>query len=276
MERWAIGASPRLPVPTADILHYPTFDSVGGKPRTIDLILKRPSSGFRPPWPVMINLHGGPASQWRPEWDARDALFQRMGIAILEPNVRGSTGFGKTFAKLDEVDNEKAPCVMWARYWTGSGRVPISTHCASVSLAVVWRISVLATMVHYSNAIRCGVDLFGIADLAANVEASSQEMFVDIQRAEYGDERDSATRAFLDSISPINHVANITVPILIFQGANDVRVKPDQSRKMVAQLQTLGREVRFIEANNEGHGINMPVNQLYLGAAVADFVRSSW
>ncbi|HEY4978429.1 MAG TPA: prolyl oligopeptidase family serine peptidase [Candidatus Acidoferrum sp.] len=275
IEQWAIGeASARAPVPSAENLYYSTFDFVGGKPREIDLIFKKPTSEFPPPWPVIINLHGGPAAQWQPEWDPIDALFQRMGVAILEPNVRGSTGFGKEFTTLDDREKrEDAVRDVGALLDWIQTRPDLDGSRVGVFGASYGGYLSLATMVHYSNRLRCGVDLFGISDLGKEVEASSQEHFVDVQRAEYGDERDPKTRAFLDSISPINHVESINVPILIFHGANDVRVKPEQSRKMVAQLEALGRDVRYIEANNEGHGITMPLNQLYLGSAIADFFR---
>ena len=275
IEQWAIGEAPaRAPVPSAENLYYPTFDSVDGKPREINLIFKKPTSEFPPPWPVIINLHGGPAAQWRPQWDPIDALFQRLGIAILEPNVRGSTGFGREFTTLDDGQKrEDAVRDVGALLDWIKTRPDLDGSRVGVLGASYGGYLSLATMTHYSDRLRCGVDLFGVSDLANQVEASSQEMFVDMQRAEYGDERDPKTRAFLDSISPINHVENINVPILIFQGANDVRVKPVQSRKMVARLEALGRNVRYIEANNEGHGVDMPLNQLYLGSAIVDFYR---
>ena len=80
-------------------------------------------------------------------------------------------------------------------------------------------------------------------------------------------------RAFLDSISPIAHADRITVPLLIYQGANDARVKPAQSEHMVARLDSLGRTVWYVTAANEGHGLEQPLNQLYVGTAVLDLMK---
>jgi len=274
-KRWSMGEPPaRSPVPSADILFYPTFDSVDGKPRQINVLLRPPPPEFSPPWPVMITLHGGPAAASRPDWSPIDAMFQHLGVAVLEPNVRGSTGFGKQFQTLDDQEKRQDAVkdVGALLDWIKTNPQLDASRVCVLGGSYGGYLS-LATLVQYSNRLRCGVDLFGMSDLGKAVEASSQEHFVDIQRAEYGDERDPKTRAFLDSISPINHTASITVPVLIFQGANDVRVKPEQSRQMVDRLEKLGRDVRYIEADNEGHGLEMPLNQLYFGASVADFVK---
>ncbi len=272
---WATGKAPsRTPVPSAQILSYPTFDSVDGKPRTINLLLKPPTAEFAQPWPVLINLHGGPALAWRPHWDPVDATLQRAGVAILEPNVRGSAGFGKQFQTLDDQDKrEDAVRDVGALLdWIQKNPQLDASRVCVMGGSYGGYLS-LATLTHYSNRLRCGIDMFGLADLAKFLEDSREEMFVDVQRAEYGDERDPKVRAYLDSISPINHAENITVPLMIFQGANDVRVKPEQSRQMVERLERLGRDVRYIEANNEGHGLDMPLNRLYFGASVVDFLN---
>jgi dipeptidyl aminopeptidase/acylaminoacyl peptidase len=130
----------------------------------------------------------------------------------------------------------------------------------------------LATLVNYSDRVRCGFDLFGISDLAGYVEASREEHFPEAQRREFGDERDPAMRAFLDSISPVNRAAAIRAPLLVFQGANDVRVKPEESRRMVASIREAGGDVRYVEAANEGHGFENPLNLLYVAAAAMDFL----
>lgn len=275
LKRWALGDAPReAPPPEAEVLTYPTFDSVSGAPRRIDVIVRRPSAEFKPPWPVLIWLHGGPTDQALPLPQPGASVFLRHGIAVLEPNVRGSGGFGKTFAELDDgrrredAVRDVGALLDWVstRSELDASRVAVIGGSSGGYLS-------LATLVHYSRRLRCGIDLFGFSNLTSFLEESVHGHFPDVQRAEYGDERDPRTRAFLDSISPINHADQITVPVFIYQGANDPRVKRAESRRMVARLESLGRTVWYFEAANEGHGLDHPLNQLYVGTAMLDFLK---
>jgi dipeptidyl aminopeptidase/acylaminoacyl peptidase len=276
LTQWSKGSPPaRAPLPAPVSTSYPTFDSVGGQPRRINVVLHAPPPSFPPPWPVLIRLHGGPTQQSLPMPDLTLAPFRRAGIAVLAPNVRGSTGFGKTFASLDDGRNrEDAVRDVGALLdWIAAQPEFDSTRVAVLGGSYGGYLS-LATLVHYSNRLRCGVDLFGMSSLTDFLAESEREMFPQDQRAEYGDERDPATRAFLDSISPITHADRIRVPVLIYQGDNDPRVNPVESRRMVARLDSLGRTVWYIEAANEGHGLEHPLNQLYVGTAVLDMMRT--
>ncbi len=272
---WAQGPPPaRAPLPAPMAIDYPTFDSVGGRPRMINMIVQPPPVEFKPPWPVMINLHGGPVEQELPVPDARYAAFRRLGIAVLEPNVRGSTGFGKTFASLDDGRNRENAVrdVGSLLDWIATQPDLDASRVAVIGGSYGGYLS-LATLVHYSSRLRCGVDLFGISSIPDFLAESEHEFYPEIQRAEFGDERDPSMRAFLDSISPIAHADRITVPLLIYQGANDARVKPAQSEHMVARLDSLGRTVWYVTAANEGHGLEQPLNQLYVGTAVLDLMK---
>jgi dipeptidyl aminopeptidase/acylaminoacyl peptidase len=115
------------------------------------------------------------------------------------------------------------------------------------------------------------MELFGISDFVTFLQASEDGHYPEAQRAEYGDERDPATRAFLESISPARHAERIRVPLLIYQGANDVRVKAQESRQMVERIRAAGGTVTYVEADDEGHGLEQPLNQLYLGSLVSEF-----
>jgi pimeloyl-ACP methyl ester carboxylesterase len=103
------------------------------------------------------------------------------------------------------------------------------------------------------------------------LQASEDGHFPEAQRAEFGDERDPAMRAFLESISPARHAERIRVPLLIFQGANDVRVKAQQSRQMVERSRAADGTVTYVEAADEGHNIEQPLNQLYFGSLMSEF-----
>ncbi len=275
LTRWAQGAPPaRAPLPPPASHSYPTFDSVGGRPRLINVVLQPPPAEFKPPWPVMINLHGGPIEQDVPVPDARYAAFRRLGIAVLEPNVRGSTGFGKTFAALDDGRNRENAVrdVGSLLDWIATQPNLDASRVAVIGGSYGGYLS-LATLVHYSDRLRCGVDLFGISSIPDFLAESEHEFYPEVQRAEWGDARDPAMRAFLDSISPITHADRITVPVLIYQGGNDPRVNAAESERMVSRLDSLGRTVWYVTAANEGHGLEHPLNQLYVGTAVLDLMK---
>ncbi|MGH6630254.1 MAG: S9 family peptidase, partial [Burkholderiales bacterium] len=105
LERWTFSETGGLNPETfqeAQLIHFPTFDQVAGKPRTLAAFVTRPPARFKPPYPVIIDIHGGPEGQSRPAFQGRyDYFMNEMGIALIEPNVRGSTGYGKSFTKLD-------------------------------------------------------------------------------------------------------------------------------------------------------------------------------
>jgi dipeptidyl aminopeptidase/acylaminoacyl peptidase len=105
VERWTFSETGGLNPETfqeADLIHFPTFDQVASKPRALAAFVTRPPAKFKPPYPVVINIHGGPEGQSRPGFQGRyDYFMNEMGIALIEPNVRGSTGYGKSFTKLD-------------------------------------------------------------------------------------------------------------------------------------------------------------------------------
>jgi dipeptidyl aminopeptidase/acylaminoacyl peptidase len=194
-------------------------------------------------------------------------LLREQGITIIAPNIRGSSGYGKTYQALDDrFKREDAVRDIGALLdWVGK-REDLDSKRVAIIGGSYGGYMTLASLVHYSSRLRCGCDLFGMSDLNAELNESAEHHFPEIQRKEYGDNRDPVVRAFLDSISPINRAELITVPLLIFQGSNDVRVKPDQSRRIVNELDALGHQVYYIEAGNEGHGIRNPLNLLFMGA----------
>ena len=275
LSRWALGDPPRtVPPPDAEVRTYPTFDSVGGVRRRIDVIVRRPPATFNASWPVLIWLHGGPMEQAIPLPQPAQAFILRNGIAVLEPNFRGSGGFGKTFAALDDGRRrEDAVRDVGALLdWIATRPEFDASRVAVIGGSYGGYLS-LATLVHYSRRLRCGIDIFGFSSLTSFLEESVDAHFPEVQRAEYGDERDPRTRAFLDSISPINHAEQSTAPVLIYQGANDPRVKTAESRRMVARLESLGHTVWYVEAANEGHGFAHPLNQAYFGTVLLDFLK---
>jgi len=263
LTRW-VGPEPKeAEVPDARLVRYPTFDSVAGGPRTIAaFVYPGVGEGARP---VLIDIHGGPESQAR--ITTGFTLPQKLGVTVITPNVRGSTGYGKTFTLLDNgVRREDAVRDIGALLdWIGQqpdmdpGRIMVSGGSYGGYM-------VLASLVHFGARIRCGVDIVGISHFVTFLE-NTADYRRDLRRAEYGDESDPEMRAFLDSISPLNNAERIQSRVMILQGANDPRVPVTESRQFVERLRANGLDVAYLEASNEGHGFSSPWNSIYAGVA---------
>jgi dipeptidyl aminopeptidase/acylaminoacyl peptidase len=173
---------------------------------------------------------------------------------VIVPNVRGSTGYGKTYVQLDNAakreDSVKdiGALLDWIRTQPGLDASRIVVYGQSYGGYMV-----LACMTHYSDRLAGAVDRYGISNWVSfltNTEAYRR----DLRRAEYGDERDPAMRAVFDRISPLNNVAKITKPMLIMQGLNDPRVPASESRQIVDALRARGIAAGYVQFKDEGHG----------------------
>jgi dipeptidyl aminopeptidase/acylaminoacyl peptidase len=177
-----------------------------------------------------------------------------MGVAIVEPNVRGSLGYGKTFVGLDNgrlrEDSVKdiGSLLDWVATQPGldARRIVVAggSYGGYMSLAVA---------THYSDRIAGSVDVVGIANFVTFLE-NTESYRRDLRRVEYGDERDPAMRAFLTSISPVTHAQDIRKPLLVAQGRNDPRVPYTESEQIVDTVKKNGAPVWYVLADNEGHG----------------------
>ena len=267
--RWMQPGSDEEDLPPVKLIHYPTFDSVQGSPRMTPAFMFSAAPTHEGLHPVLIDIHGGPAMQARPvAFNPMYNVMRQRGVTIIAPNVRGSAGYGKTYLALDDQRHrEDAVRDIGALLDWIATQPTLDKNRVAVMGGSYGGYMTLASLTHYSDRLRCGCDLFGISNFNSYLEASQQHHLPEAQRAEFGDERDPAMRAFLDSISPVNQANRITVPVLIFQGANDVRVKPEESRQMVARIHAHGGTVYYIEAADEGHGLTQPLNLLYFGAA---------
>jgi dipeptidyl aminopeptidase/acylaminoacyl peptidase len=222
---------------------------------------------------VVIDIHGGPTAQSLALANPTDSVVL-SGVTVIRPNVRGSTGYGKTYESLDDRERREdavqdiGSLLDWIATQPDLDRERVAVTGGSYGGYMS-----LATLVHYSSRLRCGVDLFGISDLPAFLEESEKGHFPEAQRGEFGDGRDPAVRQFLLSVSPATHADRIGVPLMIYQGANDVRVKPQQSRAMVRRIREAGGRVTYLEVPNEGHGLNQPLTQFYVAAAAMEFME---
>jgi len=253
------------------LIEYATYDTVlGGQYRKI------PAYYFKPqgegPFPVVIYLHGGPEGQFTPYFSsAFNFWLNEMGIAVIAPNVRGSSGYGKTFLKMDN-DTLRENSVKDAGAlldWIAS-QPELNKDKVAVFGGSYGGYMVLAMMTHYNDRIAAGVDMVGISNFVTFLENTSGYR-QDLRRVEYGDERLPEMREFLQKISPLNNAANITKPLFVGQGLNDPRVPASEAEQIAAAIRANGGEVWYMLAKDEGHGFQKKSNRDYYYLAVALF-----
>ena len=233
-----------------------------------------PAAKFAGKRPVIVAIHGGPESQARPIYQGRNNYFlNEMGVAILYPNVRGSSGFGKTYVALDNgfkrEDSYKdiEALLRWLKLQPklDGDRIMITggSYGGHMTLAVATR---------YNDLITCSVDIVGMSSLVTFLE-HTEPYRRDLRRVEYGDERDPQMRAFLERIAPMNHVGDLKKPIFIVAGANDPRVPKSEADQMAAALRQQETPVWYLAAKDEGHGFAKKKNADFQFYATILFVE---
>ena len=210
----------------------------------------------------VIEIHGGPEGQSRPGYSAwTQYLVNELGYAVLQPNVRGSTGYGRTFTMLDngrlreDSVRDIGALLVWISAQPGldAGRVVVSGGSYGGYM-------VLASMVAFGDRLRGGIDIVGISNFVTFL-TNTAPYRRDLRRVEYGDERDPAMRRFLQRISPLTRAEAIRKPLLVIQGLNDPRVPASESEQMVARVRANGAEVWYLAARDEGHGFRKKSNR---------------
>jgi dipeptidyl aminopeptidase/acylaminoacyl peptidase len=131
---------------------------------------------------------------------------------------------------------------------------------------------VLASMVHYADRLRCGIDSVGISNFVTFLE-NTEAYRRDLRRVEYGDERIPEMREFLQSISPLTNAGKIVDPLFVVQGKNDPRVPMSEAEQVVSTVRNNGGTVWYLLANDEGHGFKRKSNRDYLSYAMTMFLR---
>ncbi len=271
IERWT---QSETEVPTqdfrpAELVKWKSFDG-----RTIAGFLYRPPARFSGRRPVLIGIHGGPEGQSQTEFLGRlNYYLNELGIAYIEPNVRGSTGYGKTFALLDNgfLRENSYKDINALFDWIAAQPDLDSTRIAVMGGSYGGH-ATLAVSAFYSSRIRCAVDIVGMSNLVTFLE-HTEGYRRDLRRAEYGDERDPKMRAFLERIAPMNNIEKIKKPILVIAGKNDPRVPESESDQIVAALQKQGTPVWYLLAGDEGHGYQKQPNRDYSSYVTLAFLR---
>ena len=273
LTRWTqhepAGADPATFV-EPDLARWKSFDG-----RTISgFVYRAPAAKFPGKRPVVVNIHGGPEGQFQPGFMGRNNYFtNEMGISVIYPNVRGSSGYGKSFLKLDDgrlrEDSVKDIGALFDWIATqpdlDASRIMVTggSYGGYMSLAV-------STL--YSDRIAASIDIVGISNFVTFLE-NTESYRRDLRRVEYGDERDPEMRKFLDAISPLNRAAQIKKPLFVVQGKNDPRVPFTEAEQIVATLKRGGTPVWYMVAADEGHGFAKKANADYQFYATIEFMR---
>jgi dipeptidyl aminopeptidase/acylaminoacyl peptidase len=255
------------------LIEFETFDKVNNKPRKIPAFYYKPTKATGK-IPVVIEIHGGPEGQSLPSFDPfRSFLVNELGIAVIEPNVRGSTGYGKSFVKLDNGMKREESVQDIGKLIEWIGKQPeLDASRIAVSGGSYGGYMVLASMVHFNDKLRCGVDVVGISNFVTFLK-NTEDYRKDLRRVEYGDERDPKMNEFLQKISPLNNVDKIIKPLFIVQGLNDPRVPYTEAEQMKNKLQEKGGEVWYLLAKDEGHGFRKKENYTFEQLATVLFYQ---
>ena len=225
-----------------------------------------PAFVYRPegegPHPVIIQIHGGPEGQSRPGFSSTYQYWVReLGLAVAVPNVRGSSGYGKTYVSLDNGLNRKdsvediGALLDWIDTQDDLDSDRVLVYGGSYGGYMV-----LASMIDYGERLAGGVNIVGISDFKTFLE-NTQDYRRDLRRAEYGDERDPDISAFFDEISPLRNAAEIDKPLFIIQGFNDPRVPYTESEQILEAAKANDTTAWFLMAMDEGHGFRKKSNR---------------
>ena len=275
VEQWTQGhAPPGVNVQgftDPQVVRWKSFDG-----RTISGLLNLPPERFQGKRPVLIQIHGGPESQAKLGFMGRFNYFlDELGVAVIEPNVRGSSGYGKTFLALDNgrLREDSVKDIGALLDWVATqprldaSRVVVSggSYGGYMSLAV-------ATT--YADRIAGAIDVVGISSFNTFLQ-NTESYRRDLRRVEYGDERDPAMREFLDQISPLNNAAKLSKPLFVVQGKNDPRVPYTEAEQIVAKARANKTPVWYLRAENEGHGFARKENADYQFYAMVMFLQAT-
>jgi dipeptidyl aminopeptidase/acylaminoacyl peptidase len=260
------------------LIRYPTFDQVDGDDanssrRTIPAFYYRPANvpaGKK--LPVVISIHGGPEGQALPTFNpTAQYLANELGVALLVPNVRGSSGYGKTWLSLDNAAKREDSVKDIGALLDWIAKQPeLDASRVGVQGGSYGGYMVLASLMHYGDRIRAGVDVVGISDFTTFL-TNTESYRRDLRRAEYGDERTPEMQKVFAEISPARHADRIRSRLFVAQGKNDPRVPYTEAEQIVEAVRGNGQPVWYLLFNDEGHGFRKKANNDYYGAATILF-----
>ena len=271
--RWTASETGGIPAERfiePELVRWKSFDG-----RDITGYLYKPDGAkFPGRRPVIVSIHGGPEAQFRPGFAGRNNYFiNELGCALIFPNIRGSSGYGKTFVQLDNglkrEDSYKDIAALLD--WIGT-RSDLDSERVMATGGSYGGHMTLAVATYYPDRIRCALDVVGISHLATFLK-NTESYRRDLRRAEYGDERDPQMLEFMNRTAPLNNAHKITRPMFVVQGANDPRVPKSEADQIVETLKKQGTPVWYLLGKDEGHGFAKKKNADFQFYATIQFIR---
>ncbi len=253
----------------AELARWKSFDG-----KMISGFLYRPPAKFKGKRPVIIDIHGGPEAQSRPGFLGRQNFYlNELGVALLFPNVRGSTGYGKSFLKLDNgyLREDSVKDIGALLDWIAT-QPDLDADRVLVTGGSYGGYMSLAVATKYGDRIRAAIDIVGISNFVTFLERT-EAYRRDLRRVEYGDERDPKMREFLNAISPLTNASQITKPLFVIHGKNDPRVPLNEAEQIVATVRKNGTPVWYLMATDEGHGFAKKPNVDFQFYATVKFIQ---
>lgn len=224
--------------------------------------------------PVVFNVHGGPTAQSRATYNARAQYFVDRGIAVFETNVRGSTGFGRTYKTLDDQERRRDSVRDLVDMLAGlKAKGLVDTDRAAVSGGSYGGYMVNAVLAEYPQAFKAGVSRYGVADWVTALQIASPALKAS-DLIEYGNIEEPKWLEFYQNNSPINIADQIEVPVLFSHGEMDSRIDIAETETMVRALRVNNIDAPFIRIPDEGHGWRKRSNQLFYYRAEAEFLET--
>ncbi len=271
-ERWTeseLGGLVASQLNDAKLVKWKSFDG-----QEISGFYYKAATKFTGKRPVIIMIHGGPEGQSLPNFLGRNNYFlNELGVSIIFPNVRGSTGYGKSFVKLDNgylrenSVKDIGALLDWIAVQPDLDASRVMTMGGSYGGYMA-----LACAVHFSDRLKCSNDIVGISNFNTFLK-NTESYRRDLRRVEYGDEQNPEMYAFLEKISPLTNVTKIKIPMFIVQGGNDPRVPRTEAVQMAEALKKNNIPVWYLEAKDEGHGFRKKTNSDYQFYATILFVK---
>ena len=246
-------------------LHYESFDGL-----RIHMLYYRPRRPAREPPPAVVWLHGGPESQARPAFHPVIQAILSLGIAVAAPNFRGSTGYGKTFTHLDDVEKrmDAVRDVAEAVRSLAERRLVDPERLCAMGGSYGGYLT-LMTLAINPELWRCGVEIVGIFNLVTFIRNTSPYRRR-YRIAEYGDP-EKHEKIMLE-LSPATHADKIRAPLLVIHGAKDPRVPVSEAEQLVEKLRARGVRVEYLRFEDEGHGIAKLENRLKAYTKALEFI----
>ena len=253
------------------IIRWKSFDGL-----PISGLMNLPPASFKGKRPVLIAIHGGPESQARMGFLNRNNYYlNELGVAIIQPNVRGSSGYGKSFLAMDNgMKREDSVKDIGALLDWIATQPNLDASRVMVTGGSYGGYMSLAVSVHYADRIAGAIDIVGISNFVSFLN-NTESYRRDLRRVEYGDERDPAMREFLQRISPLTQASRIKKPLFVVQGKNDPRVPYTEAEQIVAKLRENKVPVWYLRAENEGHGFARKENADFQFYATVQFMREN-